>query len=825
MNNKRNKFVLGALVLFALGGGALASCGETPASGSATTQSTSVVAGEAVAMRIKGDATFAFQQGYIILPVEEHGLDTVFDDVVVELLDKDQNIVKEVPMLNSTAFTHSEIDTSRILDNASFDLTYKEGDKTFKISVPYKVIVAQIKSWGLNEEYVKFTSTRISDQKNIQDDASGNRPFMKKTAFRVGNQNGMSLFPSVAPRSEEVAHAAIDTLDAAQVSVKLLDSQGQELQIGNYMSEEAIQDLKAHGQVKFNEGVVGAFTLVFQYAKGVSQNFFPDLRYDIAVVNGYNINKAEDLFVLSNDDSDDAIDTEGRQDNDARIAAWKAAKGLPAFNEKYSTGIFQRDIVLTKDNIPDWYIWNTEKDQCNSQLNGSMKDYSFLVKRTFLTTFAPEHREFNLYGNLHTLSLGEDFPRITKMGEDDGEPGGSRVESHSSLFGFFADEGEVGGIAFHKTCKATISDLHGLGNHGITDDTELKNSGELFAKTYTDFTIDNCFLNKWYTTVVYCNDVDEGIANQTYGLVDSSRFDDTYNAMLFNWHNCRLEVKNSELTNAGGPLIFNQTYLSTPSELASQFTSVPDNGFVHPTSVIDIDSSTYLENWTMGRGGWFALYQAENAITTLKAVNQAVYGYTLGQSSFLDNGLSNPTDFANGKFNFLVLNMPAGNSLVPESGTILSQTIIGGKVYVGYDDGRVETLTKLQANDFSPLWSTHFGARAVLDLMMKSAPNALLFSTLNDSGNPVFMAPVDANFTLNSLQSIVMRAMQDMLGLTDEQIEAVAPIDPAFSTQDYLAMSLLGSNQGFLDDPANPFASYVGSNAMTMLVTMEHPKA
>ena len=826
MKKKSKRMLLGTVALFALGGAALVSCGETPTS-SDSSQSSKSTDAKAVAMRVKGGEPLVFQQGYVVLS-DEQGLDDAFDEVVIELLDANQNVVKEVAMAESSGFHHGEIDTSAIVDAASFDLTYTEGDLTIRASVPYRVIVAQLAGWSANQEYVKFTQTSntVSEEKNIQ---TGNaHPFMKKTSFYVGNYNEMSLFPVVSVRNPDVHSAAVDTLDATKVSAKLLNASNAEVPLANYMSEAAIADLLAHGKVKFNEGVQGSFTLVFQYGGGASQTLFPDLSYKIEVVDGYNINRAEELFVLSNDDVDDSVDTEGPTNNDARIAAWKAAKGLPAFNEKYHTGIIQCDITLTKDNIPDYYIWNVQRDQCNSLLEGSFRDYTFLVKRTFLPSYQEANLKFNMYGNYHNLQFSADFPRITKMGYEDGEPQGRMVESHASLFGIFTKESVEGyedGM-FGKKCHATIQDIHGIGNHGIDTDSELPNSGMLYLKNYVDVTMKNNVLNKWYTTAVMCNSVEDGPAAQTVVDVDSCRFDDTYNACLFNWHNCAVNVINSEITNAGGPLIFNQCYLADASDIGSEFAAVADNSFSKcPVASINVDSASYLENWTMGRGGWFALYNSEQAVGELKAVNQAIYGFTGGQSSFLDNGFTDPTAHASGRFNFICLNMPAGNTLVPEQGAIIAKNVIGGKTYVSYDDGRVETLTKLNQADFSPLWTTNFGARCILDVMFGAAPQSLLFSTLNADGNPVFMAPVDANFTLQSLQSIVMNNLRSMdPSITDEQIEAVAPIDPAFSTSDYLTIGLLGSNQGFLNNPANPFETYLGSNAMTMLLTMDHPQ-
>ena len=143
-----------------------------------------------------------------------------------------------------------------------------------------------------------------------------------------------------------------------------------------------------------------------------------DITYAIQVIDGYNINQAKDLFVLNNDDVDgDKSGGEGPKANDAVIRKWKEAKGIP-FDRNYHVGIFQKDVVLGKDDIPDDYIWDSTRDSSLAALDGSLKDSSYLVKHTFQSTDSADELNFAVYGNYHKLSLGSDFPFIIREGLD-----------------------------------------------------------------------------------------------------------------------------------------------------------------------------------------------------------------------------------------------------------------------------------------------------------------------------------------------------------------------------------------------------------------------
>jgi hypothetical protein len=656
------------------------------------------------------------------------------------------------------------------------------------------------------KSYTDFQTSlkAVSAVKNIQ---TGEKyPFEEKTSFFVGTQNATSLFPTVTPDDESVAY--IDTLDPTKVSVSLADSTGTALTLSDYMLEADIAALKSKGQVKFIEGKTGSFKLTLSYANGVISTL-PNIVYDIKVVDGYNINQAKDLFVLNNDDVDgDKSGGEGPKGNDEIIRQWKKDQGIP-FDKNYHVGIFQKDIVLNKADIPSDYIWDSTRDGCLAALDGSLKDFSYLVKHTFLTTDTADELNFAVYGNYHKLSLGTDFPFIIREGLDAaGGITGNMVEGHATIFGS-TSEWVGDDVPLVNKASVKIQDLQGIGNEGISTDSDGLKTGVLFFKPWVDSTIENCVLTNYYNTVVYANPY-PAKAIQPVGNIVSSRLNNTFNASIFNWNSNKVEITNSEIMNAGGPLIFNQssrefdyTKLGITSDISAKTV----------TATIDVDSTSYLENWVAGQGGWFKQYSAESAVTALKQVNLLLMPATSGKSSFLDNMSVDPSTYAQGKINLVALTMLNGSGISAANGACLAQMNINSIPVVNYDGGRIDTLTKLASSDPSGLYSTPFGSLSVLDTMYATSGQAMLFGNCNDSSKYHY-ANVNSSSQLVSLDSTVM----SMMGAS-----ASTDLDASFQTMNQMTLSMLGSHQGTdFSNTSNPYASYVGSNSFTLLLGIKH---
>jgi|GEM_PF-3392456 hypothetical protein len=753
------------------------------------------------AIRVKtGTLASSFQLNYTVVD------NTIFEDLVIETLNAGGTKLGEVAYADEASnFSHSDISTGALSDSSSYLLTYKGTAGTFQVAVPYKVIYAVPNSWAPNKTYTAFTSSlkAVSSAKNIQ---SGEKyPFMETTSFYVGTQNATSLFPVVTPDEEAVAY--IDTLDPTKVGVSLTDDKGTALTLSDYMLEADIAALKSKGQVKFIEGKTGSFTLTLSYAGGAISTL-QNINYDIKVVDGYNINEAKDLFVLNNDDVDgDNSGGEGPKANDALIRKWKEDKGIP-FDRNYHVGIFQKDIVLSKDDIPTNYIWDSTRDGSLAALDGSLKDFSYLVKHTFLTTDSTDELNFAVYGNYHKLSLGTDFPFVIREGlEPAGGITGNMVEGHATIFGSTSQWVGDDVPLVHKA-SVKIQDLQGIGNEGVSTDSDGLKTGVLFFKPWVDSTIENCVLANYYNTIVYANPYPEK-AIQPVGNIVASRLNNTFNASIFNWNSNKIEISNSEVMNAGGPLIFNQ---STRQFDYTKLGITSDISASTVTATIDVDSSSYLENWVAGQGGWFKQYSAEAAVTALKQINLLLMPATSLKSSFLDNMSVDPNTYAQGKINLLVLTMLNGSGISAATGACLAKVNINSIPVVDYDGGRIDTLTKLGSSDPSGLYSTPFGALSVLDTMYSSSSQAMLFGNCNASSKYHY-ANVNASQQLVSLDSTVM----SMMGSS-----ASTDLDASFQTMDQMTLSMLGSHQGTAFTGTSPYASYIGSNSFTLLLGIKH---
>jgi len=804
---KRSIQCLGVFALCFIAGSALASCDKT----SSTSSSTSVVSTDSsiAGVQVK-DGTYhpSFQQYY-----DTSKNANLLNGLIVQTVNKSGGVIGEINYaFSSASFSHGAIDTTIIGNDFTFELSVRVGLRTLKTMVHYVVIPDIPSSWTPNKNYSDFQKvvSSVSEAKNIK---VGNPfPFMKKTDFYVGNQNSMSLFPHIIPDNDDLTVSFIDTLDKNDISVFLFDGNSQALRLTDYFDETDLTNLYTKGLVKFKESQTGKFTLKLRYLDG-SDSQMPDITYSINVISGYNINEAKDLFVLNNDDRD-GNNGEGVTDNDAKIASWKLSKGIPT-DRIYSTGIFQNDVILGPNDIPDNYIWDHVRDNSLDQLDGSLKDFSPIVKHTFLSSDSEENKTLSIFGNYHKISLAPDFPFITKQGTASGAITGNMVEGHASLFSAFTEDGAPG-LALMNNSRVVIQDLQSVGNQGVSTDSDGLKTGLIFFKPFVDSDIENCISTNFYTAIVACRYDNVTGAQPTISVKDS-RFNNTFNTSIFNWNATRIDVLNSEIMNAGGPLIFNQSPHYDYRNYGISSPTFGDGTSAHPTpatATINVDAASYLENWVVGAGGWFKQYAAESSVTTLKTVNRLLVPYTGSKSSFLDNGFSAPSETGVGRLNLLVLTMPNASGITATDAAVFAKVNIANKAIVDYDGGRLACLGKLATQDPSGLYTTPFGALSVLDTMFGSSPNAMLFGT-GDQTNGYHFANMTSDLRLVSLDSTVM----SMLGSS-----ASEALDPTFGTMNYMNINMLGSHQGTDFSSPNPYGNYLGSNSYGLLLGIKHPE-
>ncbi|MCQ2741748.1 MAG: hypothetical protein MJ239_00370 [Bacilli bacterium] len=799
--------------------GTLAACGNNnPTSGSSDKSSASETSADKNIASITVDEwSNVFEQHFDMGRV---GVEAeIFEDMVVTFRNAAGDAVEVIDAVDElTSFTHSEINTE-VIGEYEFTLTYNGTRGNFQTQVAYVVDFDVMSSWQINGEYQKYISAKasVSEEKKIA--GENPYPFMKAANFYVGNENAMSLLPLALPDSDELVVSYIDTLDPTIVNVKLFErGSTDELTLSDYFEEEDITALVTKGSVNFKDTVVGDFDLLYRYGQGTTPGF-PDIKYEISVINGYNINTAKDLQVLNNDDRDGTCgeraalqeDHQGGA-NDHIIHDWKVANNIPT-DKNRTVGIVQKDLVIGKDDVPSWYIYDKDVDQCNILIDGTWKDFAHVVKHTFFMDDPESEQSVNVYGNYHKISTGDDFPFITVV-RDDPAPTGNMVEGHSALFGSnlqdFDGPQTREMTALRNNRSFNVYNLQAIGNQGVSVDSEGLETGLIFAKSFNDFNIENSVVTKFYDGTVQCN------SDNIYGIqsaltLKDSRVNNTFMCGLFNWNSPITNIYNSEIMNAGGPLFFNQSNSDfTYTEFGITSSDWSGHDFLPNTAQLNIDEATYTENWVSGQGGWFKQYNCEAQISQIKQLNMAYYAATMAQSSFLDNGLKDYTKYGEGKMNFIMINMLNGSGIEAKEAGNLTKASIGGKTIVDTDQGRLETLGKLSGGDFSGLWTTNFGALASYSQMLTQVPMGFVIS----SGS------VEDGQHYGYFDGSAMIDLMNMYAPS-----GTPSLDSSFQSNKFLTMYTLGSNNGIDLMGAGQFNNYKGSNAYGIVLGAIHPEA
>lgn len=797
--------------MLSLGSGLLASCGRnSSSSASQDSSSSSESASSSIADNVI--SSIRVKAGSLTLEAAQHTTivdSKAFANLVIEALNKSGEKIGEISYAQaSSKFTHTTIDTG-VVGKFNFTLSYTVSGSTYSVTVPYTITVDTPASWTSNKEYAtwKDVNSNVSDAKKIT--TANPYPFMKASKFYVGNQNIANLLPNVIPVDDDLSVATIDTMSATDVSVKLADSTGTAVALENVLAKS--DEIATKGNFQFKDTITGDYKMTFMFADGTETDF-PTITYDITVVNAYNIYNVKDFFVLNNDDIDGNSGEGGAvfDGNDSKIKDWKTKKGIPT-DIHASAGVFHTDIVIGKDDIPDNYIWDATRDGSVAALDGSLKDFAYLAKHTFLTGATGNDATFNVYGNFHQVSLAEDFPFITLNGNKGiPAPDGKMVEGHATIFGLAIQASDVAGAekALRNTYTGNIQDLKVLGNQGVSTNSDGLETGVIFFKGFNDSTISNCVATKFYNAVVF-GDSNHVNGAQSTLTINNTRMNNTFCSSLFNWNSAKIVINNSEILNAGGPLVFNQSNhdwnYTNYSNLAGELTN--------PTpvpAVLEVDANSLLENWVAGAGGWFKQYSAENAVGTLKTSNQLVIAATSNKTSFLDNGFAAPTDTGNGKINLIGLTMANGASITASDGAIFATVKIGNKMVQDYDGGRVACMGKLASSDPSGIYTTQFGALSFLDTMYGSSGQAMVFA----NSDATHFGTLTADPALVSLDSVVIKGMGGTPSST--------ALDSSFQTTDILSLYMLGGHQGTDFKATNPYANYVGSNSFGLLLGTAH---
>ncbi len=653
--------VLGALALV---GGALTSCGESGKD--LTVDSIKIVSGS-IKSSYYLDATPSYE------------------NLAIDLFNVSKEKIKTLKYAeNKTAISFTAIDTSSLGEGKVFTVTYVEAEKNFQDTMTYNVTNSfAFESWSENSNYGQ-TMDVIANEKISSDEDNLENGFMKKGEYYIGNLNAANLLPDMTA----VDRTTFDTLTLDAIpegaSAKLKKGE-EEVTIGDYV--ENVSSFLKDGKLKFKDTVEGEFTLTLSYPG------LDDINYVMNVVKAYNVSEAIDLFAL-----DSATPTYPYYENvSTPMKAFKEDHNLPYVDAL----VIQNDITIGKSDLPSFYYWTAEEG-ADKAVVGSLKDWLHIINYNF----DEANEKAIIYGNSHLLSLNdkendpEAIPFIkTDSSEGKAQEANKPISSHASLFYGLADYENVD----TRDCKFHIQDLQLTGNMGVSEDETIQNGGPMLLKTEADVEYDNVLVSKFYMAIMADGScVGGGDKKYSDGshvsptlTVKNSRLRDSFNAAAYIYGSGNIDIKNSELVKAGGPLLFlNPGCELLPSDASSVMAYAP------ATAVeADIDAASFLSNFTAGKGGWFEAYEGASAMAgSLVSANQLFSPYSM---SFIreKNGVS--------KFNLLMVNLPSsgGESLSLDSnkgGVNVNVRKDGKTVYStmeGYMDTMQAAFAYAQASD------------------------------------------------------------------------------------------------------------------------------
>lgn len=703
-----------------------------------------------------------------------------YSNLKVKTLNKSNEEIETIKVSEKTSyFTYTEIDTSTLAKGKVFTVTYKVDDRSFEDSITYDVIdhEYEIVSWSQNASYshsveASFTNSKLSSsEENLE---SG---FLENRLYYIGNQNEANLLPQINALDENNTPMVINFLPAGvSMSIKE-DGKEAELDASKYI-ENAGSFLK-NGLLKFKSDVTGSFVITL---KVDSNPALKPIEYKVNVVNAYNATKGIDLYALANCKASYYPYYDSTFNND--LKEFKEKNSIP----ETTAIVFQNDITFNKSDLISSYFWGD--DAVSSNIKGSFKDWIHIVDHTF-----DKEESVVIYGNSHHLALNDNkkdpdcFPDIltessTGTAQDAGEP----ISSHSTLFyGSFAE-----GVDPAK-CNFDIQDLEVSGNLGVSAESTIKVGGPMFMKTEVTSSFNNVNVSKFYMALMAVGN--ETVGNSTYDVqptlnVNSCRFRDTFNASIYCYAGGTINIKNSELVNAGGPLLFLNPRTEDFSAYISDISKLGK-------AEVNIDNKSFLSNKSEGKGGWFDAYSATTLAGQLINLDQLFA--TIGMS-FLrkDNNVS--------KFNFLMVNLPINeegitlpynkggvNVTVRKGDNIVYSTVDGyADVYAkaaGFAGATTPEQQYLKGRELcSALGNTFFGNNYAFSNQASMA----FFAATNAEGEREFVCPaVDATGQITGLQRTEY-AILGAKGLANAT-DSPTPTD-IMKNEGYLAATLIQNN-------------------------------
>lgn len=570
----------------------------------------------------------------------------------------------------STIALTNAIDTSVDTTTGVFKVTYTpDASHSFTAQISYTVKkVSYLTNWSSNARWTTFSNAN----KNVNATMDGRETFIAGTTFKIGTLNALNLCPIVQEYDAINDDVATHTNLVPENTTIILTKGNSEtaLNLNEYFETADLALLKKDGDVNFKDDVAeGSYKLTFRYKDGTTQSF-PDIVYSFDLLHAYNITNSAQLMVINNGlstaDSSSGYNAASATEYNQKITDFKTSNNLPT--DVYDKFILQNDVDVSLSAIPSYFVWQKDEPTTDT-VEGSLKDWTYFYARTLTA----DHPTFEFYGNLNKITM-TNLPLIksdatsNKTDEHSTPINNGTIhdstlpfETHASLFytnGASDIEKESNG-----TYRTLFQDIAFYGNQGVDGNAKWQTQGGVILDKSSNYTVfKNMNANHFFTSVVnngYAGYTALGAAkiairDPKLWVIDS-RLHDTYSTMIFNYSASSTYSIHSELMNAGGPLVINQSasFKNTPVQADDDPTTTTKNAY--EGTWFRADDTSHLENYVTGQGGWFNIYGAESTLATLGVISKLFEG-TFGVSF-------KPTIGGVGRYNMVAVNMGIKSTL------------------------------------------------------------------------------------------------------------------------------------------------------------------
>ena len=510
-----------------------------------------------------------------------------------------------------------------------------------QVTVTDNVVLSNVDA---KHEFVLFNTNKSKDP-------NSNDGFYDRTqTFKVGDDNAFNVKPELTVLDAE-------TYLPVSVSKWTHDFQITATMDGQDAGSQYFSVVDARNcDVKFTQEAVGHNFVISVVPTGIlpSQVSRFTRTVTVEVVDGYNVYDAKELGYFDTRYADSREDSFTLEDDTVWPCKWtefKAANGMD-INYHPAALILQKDIKVTTADLPSNFFYTQAEATAigDASAAGSLHDWAYLYMHTTDDSVTVD-------GNYFELDLS-DIPLVKRESHKPTAVGA--VVSHAAAFKAIRG----------NDVKFQNINMTGNAKNAADDADKIYGGGFIFVKGAGSktFTASNIIATKFFITFMGEKQHYEDSPNTSFILNNMKCFNN-YNSFLYNWGS-EMNIKNSLLTNCGGPIII-QDHTST-----DQYED--QNGMVvlgrAPTTTFE-DCS--LVNYVAGSEAWFQQFNATALVPKIKGMSDLL-GATGLPKSFVVNeakegkfyqALASQASF----FNFVAINKSGsaqGLTSSPNCGTV-----------------------------------------------------------------------------------------------------------------------------------------------------------